>query len=148
MIRNEDDKAYAMNKKIVADDFGDETVLINVERGLYFSMQGSAVDIWKAFDTPQLRSLAVATLARDLSGSERESIDLVIQSMIDHGLLIEADAKSGSEAKIYSFSATSYAAPVLGVFSDLAELIAIDPVHEVDQEAGWPVRPPSFPPIA
>ena len=39
--------------------------------------------------------------------------------------------------------AASFAVPVLGVFTDLADLIGIDPVHEVDESAGWPVRPAS-----
>lgn len=148
MTKTADDKAYARNPRIVADDFGDETVLINVEKGLYFSMQGSAVDIWKAFDAPQLRSLAVKGLARELSDSDGESIDRFVQSMIDHDLLIEAEARPGDEVKVAGFTAASFAVPVLGVFSDLAELIALDPVHEVDQEAGWPVRPASFPSVA
>jgi hypothetical protein len=32
--------------------------------------------------------------------------------------------------------------PTLETFEDLAELIAADPVHDVDVEAGWPVLRP------
>ncbi len=33
---------------------------------------------------------------------------------------------------------------MIEAYTDLRELIAIDPVHEVDEGAGWPVRPPTF----
>ena len=29
-------------------------VLIDVHKGLYFSMRGSAADIWKSFDEPRV----------------------------------------------------------------------------------------------
>jgi hypothetical protein len=31
----------------------------------------------------------------------------------------------------------------LAVFDDLADLLIADPVHDVDEEAGWPHRPAS-----
>lgn len=139
------DKTYVVNKRIVADDFEDETVLINVEKGLYFSMQGSASEIWRAFEFPQLRSDAVAVLSQELSPAEGEEIARTVQSLIDHDLLIESEANRGDQTRLFSFAAGSFISPVLGVFSDLTELIAIDPVHEVDEGAGWPVRPASFP---
>jgi hypothetical protein len=40
-----------------------------------------------------------------------------------------------------SLALASFAAPVLGVYTNLADLIGIDPVHEVDADAGRPVRP-------
>lgn len=141
-------RTYVVNKAIVADDFEDETVLINVEKGLYFSMQGSAQEIWRAFAEPRPRQAALDVLSRELGEAERVAIDAILQRMIDHDLLVEASGDSGSTATLLSLSAVTFTAPVLGVFSDLAELIAIDPVHEVDDTAGWPVRPANFPETA
>jgi hypothetical protein len=138
--------AYAVNKKIVADVFADETVLINVEKGLYFSMQGSATQIWQAFDTPQTVSAVLAALTSGLSPAQGEEVAGTVAVMIEHELLVEAEAPpAGGGTTLYSLAGAAYAVPVLSVFSDLAELIAIDPVHEVDEGAGWPVRPATFP---
>ena len=138
--------AYIINRKIVADVFADETVLINVEKGLYFSMQGSATQIWQAFDMPQEVPAAVAALASGLSPAQREEVAATVAKMIEHELLIEAEAPpAGDGTALLSLAAGAYVVPVLSVFSDLAELIAIDPVHEVDEGAGWPVRPATFP---
>lgn len=138
--------AYVVNKKIVADVFADETVLINVEKGLYFSMQGSATQIWQAFETPHTVSTALAALTSGLDPAQGKEVAGAVAAMIEHELLIEAGTPpAGGGTTLYSLAGASFAAPVLSVFSDLAELIAIDPVHEVDEGAGWPVRPATFP---
>lgn len=142
------DRAYILNTRIVADEFEDETVLINVEKGLYFSMQGSAKEIWQAFTEPRSSAAVIAGLSEQLGDAERAEVARNVQLMIEHGLIIETEAASSPGTKLMSFAATHFALPVLAVFSDLSELIAIDPVHEVDESAGWPVRPASFPGLA
>lgn len=148
MSQPADDRIYAANPRIVADDFGEETVLINVEKGLYFSMQGSAPDIWRAFATPRPLAATVASLAAELDDAAQEELGRIARLMVEHELLIEGEAPAESGAPLRSLAALSFTAPVLGVFNDLAELIAIDPVHEVEESSGWPVRPASFPDVA
>jgi hypothetical protein len=33
-----------------------------------------------------------------------------------------------------------WSAPAMEVFDDMADLIKADPIHDVDDVAGWPVR--------
>ena len=52
--------------------------------------------------------------------------------------------ETGPEVKNHDFELDAdqdYQTPVIEVFDDLAELIMIDPLHEVDAERGWPVKP-------
>jgi hypothetical protein len=65
-----------------------------------------------------------------------------------HGLLVSAPPVDSTTLAPQVFAASHFQAPVLQVFSDLAELIAIDPVHEVDAAGGWPMRPAGFPDVA
>jgi glycosyltransferase involved in cell wall biosynthesis len=55
--------------------------------------------------------------------------------------LIAAEETATSPRPLPSLALASFAAPVLGVYTNLADLIGIDPVHEVDADAGRPVRP-------
>jgi len=136
------DAAFHVNSRIVAENFDDETVLIDVDNGVYFSMQGSAAAVWRAFETPQVPASACAELAADLPEPDREAVARLIAELAERNLIVEAEAAPPAPAGLLSrFAATSFALPVLGVFTDLADLIAIDPVHEVDDQAGWPVRP-------
>lgn len=136
------DAAYVLNNEIVAETFDDETVLIDVDRGIYFSMQGSAAAVWHAFDVPRTPAAACRELATGLAESERERVAALIRELAEQRLIIAAEGLLANTAKpLVPFTAASFAVPVLGVFTDLADLIGIDPVHEVDESAGWPVRP-------
>lgn len=138
------DAAHILNNDIVAETFDDETVLIDVDRGIYFSMQGSAAAIWHAFDVPRTPDAACSQLVGDLPEAGREMVAKLIQELAEQKLIIAAEGLSAHPVKpLDPFTTASFAVPVLGVFTDLADLIGIDPVHEVDESAGWPVRPAS-----
>lgn len=136
------ESAYLINSRIVAETFDDDTVLIDVDKGTYFSMQGSASAVWQAFQSPQIPAFACQELAADLTEADRDKVEQLIREMIAHDLIVEVGiAPVSASGSLRRFAALSFAAPVLGVFTDLADLIAIDPVHEVDDQAGWPIRP-------
>ena len=134
-----------VNSQIVADDFDDEMVLIDVQKGLYFSMRGSARVIWKAFKDPQSCSDLQAQLAQHYTDDEVRQLQQAIEKMVEHELLIPCSASKPAAPLAHSFSGLAFVPPAVDVFTDMAELIAIDPVHEVDEAAGWPVRPANFP---
>jgi hypothetical protein len=138
------DAAYILNNEIVAEAFDDETVLIDVDRGIYFSMQGTAASVWRAFDVPRTPDAACAELAADLPEAGREMVSKLIQDLAEQKLIVATERPPANPGKpLDRFVAASFVAPVFGVFTDLADLIGIDPVHEVDESAGWPVRPAS-----
>lgn len=142
MTQFRSDVAYVLNTDIEAETFDSETVLIDVDRGIYFSMHGCAASVWHAFDVPRTPNSACDELAADLPEAEREMVAKLIRELAEQKLIIAAEGISPDDAKpLNRFTAVSFAAPVFGVFTDLADLIGIDPVHEVDESAGWPVRP-------
>lgn len=134
-----------VNERIVADDFDDEMVLIDVHKGLYFSMRGSAKDVWNAFKEAQSPAVLLDDLKGQHSEDEISQLKQAIDKMVEHELLISGPAVKKTAPVVFSLSAGVFVPPVIDVFTDMAELIAIDPVHEVDESAGWPVRPANFP---
>ena len=139
---------FIANRNIVAEEFDGETVLIDVSRGLYFSLQGAATELWKAFAEPRTEADVLETLCGQLSGCDRAGLASSLQKMHECQLLVAADASTPGPASHYTASSASFSPPVVEVYSDLADLIAIDPVHEVDATAGWPMRPGNFPDVA
>lgn len=139
------DDYLGINKRIVADDFEDETVLIDVHKGLYFSMRGSAAAIWKSFDEPLSKAQLLEHLRGELGEDSLPSVAQAIDKMVEHELLVSVPPPKSQGTVLRSLAASAFVLPVVDVFTDMAELIAIDPVHEVDEAAGWPVRPANFP---
>ena len=53
----------------------------------------------------------------------------------------EAMINQGSQVNINT-SQDDFTNPVLEKFTDMAELLLLDPIHEVD-DSGWPNKPPN-----
>ncbi len=136
----------AVRDQVVADRFGEETFLVNFRNGRYYAMRGAAGLIWQRLERPQNASSILAWLERIGGGSLPESAPTDILLFLDllktQGLVADSSESptteppgpEGGEASVYQ-------RPVLEVFDDLSELITVDPVHEVDNERGWPVQP-------
>jgi len=130
---------------VVAEDFGGEIVVLNLANGKYFSLLGVSADIW--------RDLAQGYRPRDIFGHAKEAgpeveaaVNALIADMIREGLIRSVpDNADGSTPSAQSAStAVSLAActgvPGLEAFDDMAELILADPIHDVEEDMGWPVK--------
>jgi hypothetical protein len=132
---------YRHNEAHVAsEEFDGEFVLINFSRGTYFSLRHAAVDVWRQFRSGAAAAEVVERVSRHFSvaeGDARAELARCIQVLLDEELLCAAEAAG---PPVEEWSARSWAAPVVEVYSDLRDLIVLDPVHEVDDAAGWPRR--------
>ena len=142
-----DDTILVTNSSLAAEEFEGETVLIDVAQGLYFSLSGAATEVWRAFAEQRKINDVVDALCQQLEGADRTSLEVAISSMHEHTLLVPAPDGQPVPLDKFVAAAVPFASPVVEVFNDLADLIAIDPVHEVDASAGWPMRPESFPDV-
>jgi hypothetical protein len=135
----------ASSDQVVADRFDSETFLVNFRNGRYYAMRGSATEIWTLLQNPQTAESIIKRLARTLGKLPSEATSEV-SSFLDQ---LEAEglashSQTPPAAEIDDLKATNdqgYQSPVLEIFDDLSELIVIDPMHEVDNERGWPVQP-------
>jgi hypothetical protein len=137
--------ALVANDRIAAEDFAGEVVLVDIEKGIYFSIQGLAVDLWRSFAEPRQPDAVLDQFVAH--GADRAVLAGALDELLRNELLCETSALPVT-GPVCSMPAAGFAAPVVAVFSDLAELIAIDPVHEVDASAGWPLRQANFPDVS
>jgi hypothetical protein len=133
----------ANHKFAVAEDFDGETVVIHFERGTYFSLRGGAPALWSMLAVPVSEDAMSAALAG--RGVEvalaAETVRGFVTRMLEEGLAVEAEGPSAAAGDLAVPEGFDPATVSVEVHSDLADLIAVDPVHEVDAMAGWPVRP-------
>lgn len=130
------------DNNIISDVFGEEVVLVNLESGVYYSLRGSATQIWiRIFnqytlaeilnDLIQIYQANETELASQIAHFVNQLLEMkIIKSTVD------------SEKKTIDFSSSDasidFVAPVLETFSDMQEILLLDPVHDVDK-AGWPI---------
>jgi len=127
-----------ISSKVVSDRFEDEAVLVNLESGIYCSLKATAMDIWEKLQQGyQVDELP--KLFQSLSDVQQKEIDSFIQFLIAENLLIPSDEKLPQAKPIESallFSGLEYSK-----YDDMADLIMIDPIHEADDQKGWPNKP-------
>jgi len=139
---------YAANLDAVAHEtFEEETVLINFERGTYFSLRGSAPAIWGMIQRPATLDGLLGTLAAAhgaLPADAPAAVAAMLDRLCEDGCARRTDAGGPMAPPDAQAIGGDFALPVVQAFHDLQELIAIDPVHETNELVGWPVRPPSY----
>jgi|SRR5579862_3399825 len=135
--------AYVSNhQSVVSETFDDDTILINFVTGTYFSLRGAAPIIWNSLQTPTTIEKIAATLAANPADA-RDAVREMIETLIAEQCVLPVEV---SEAEIAALpegpQIKPYTPPIIETFRDLQELITIDPVHEVEDNDGWPHRPP------
>lgn len=134
---------YKQNtENVAAEKFDGEFVLINFARGTYFSLRNAAVDVWQQFEngaTPEAVGARIAAHFSVAGDAVQAELERCIGTLIEEELICETDAPGPA---VEGWSSQAYEAPVVEVYSDLQDLIILDPVHEVDDAIGWPRRPP------
>jgi hypothetical protein len=132
------------HQKILFEEFDRETVLVNTESGFYYSLSGSGPRVLRLLEEgcpPE--AIPERLTGRNAANSIRGEIEAFIHRLCDAGIVIEdmkdhRQPSAEAAAELAFDPAAAYEPPVLERFEDLQELLLIDPVHQVDQDYGWP----------
>jgi hypothetical protein len=127
------------------DEIGGEIVAINLASGHYHSLRETARDVFVLLDAGATLPDIATRLAPAPDDVFRVGADLerFVADLLAAGLAQPAgDGAVGSTEPTVELDALvtgdrAYAAPVLETFTDLEDLMLLDPVHDVDEQ-GWP----------
>jgi hypothetical protein len=133
---------YTINAPdVVAEDFNGQTVILNLSDGRYFNLGGIASPIWHNLlqgCTPQ----AIFDSLDQHQPELREEATRFIDQLIDLAL-IRRQTEAGDSLATAVNDVWSEERPQIEIFDDLAELIFADPIHDVDEQVGWPTPRPA-----
>jgi len=131
--------------EIAAEEFEDGPVMINFLTGRYFTLNRSGRRLWaelqEGADETRLAS-ALADLEKlpQLEAERiRRDVRLFLDRLINERLVAEVIGKTQAAGTSANLRDEAYEPPRLDVFDDLAELILLDPIHDVNEKMGWPV---------
>lgn len=131
--------------QIIHESIDGETIIINLETGTYYSAKGSAALVWALVD--QNPGVAESKLVEGVAASYGTTVESVETGVVaflaglrSDNLVVSAD--QGLDAPIETLATREpYVAPNLETYTDMQDLVLLDPVHQVD-EAGWPAARP------
>lgn len=152
MTMNANQRYRINHPAVIAEVIDDEAIVVNLDSGAYYSLRNSACAIWELLTHHHTLLEVVASARATYAGSADEIWDGVarlLDELVTESLLVPTDTASPDTAP----AATSvlkargegdrpvFGQPVLEKFTDMADLLLLDPIHEVG-EAGWPQRVP------
>jgi len=116
-----------------------EAVIINLGSGDYFSLRGSGSYIWQAIDAGADVATIVASFTTAGLGTDAEvgpAVQGLVDQLVAEGLIVADDGGATGPMPARP-DGDAFEPPALEKFTDMQDLILLDPVHEVD-ERGWP----------
>jgi len=129
-------------KTISARIFDDEVVVANFASGIYYSLLDSAFDVWNGLMAGLSPEQIAQRLHADPSGQKEgflENIKQFVQALETEGLISPGAATVDSTW--HPRKLQELTAPRFEKFTDMQELLLLDPVHDVS-DAGWPHENP------
>lgn len=129
------------NRPDVLDEiFDGEAVLVNLRTGRYYALDAQATSVWELIVAGEPVAQAVATLSEQL-GLPPASIEAGVLPLLHR--LEEESLIRGSAPAAGDTEAAAEFAPSLQVFTDMEDLLLLDPIHEINLEgSGWPSLEP------
>ncbi|WP_415183171.1 PqqD family protein [Phaeovulum sp.] len=110
---------------IVDEQFDGEMVILNLQTGQYFGLNESGAALWVALTSGQNPETIAGQPGADFA-----------TRLVDLGLI-----KTSDSDPVQGVELTLAAPPTIEVYDDLSDLIMADPIHDVDEDRGWPNRP-------
>lgn len=137
---------FRMNRpKVIHETFEDEVVIINFDSGNYYSLRQVGADIWTLIESGASVSAIVEGLAQRYEGNRAEIENAVMQFLNElqqANLVVQGTASESTQRKEMpkprqDAGKPQFQMPVLQQYTDMQDLLLLDPIHEVD-ETGWP----------
>ena len=124
-----------------------EVLLIDLGTGNYYSLRGTGAVIWHALEQGARVDEILAILERAYEGENELEIALgrFLEEVMVEELVIPMD--TGCEAVTPPIemvvSGARFEAPLLEKYTDMQELVLLDPVHDFEDAEGWPGAKPA-----
>jgi hypothetical protein len=124
---------------VISETIQGETIIIHLNTGTYYSLQGSGAEVWESI----AGAATAAEIAADIAArhpvaadTAEATVTALIEDLRAEELIVASDATARDDIPAPA-TGSEFVAPTLSKFTDMQDLVLLDPVHEVG-EAGWP----------
>jgi coenzyme PQQ synthesis protein D (PqqD) len=130
---------------VIAETIDGEAILVDLRTGSYYSILGSGSILWDAIAAGASVGRVAGELASAYSvdqAAAEQAVSTFCAELEREGLIVSLDgaADSTPEPPVEFASGAGgqvFAPPTVEKYTDMQDLVLLDPVHEVD-ERGWP----------
>ncbi|MBN2432005.1 MAG: PqqD family protein [Acidobacteria bacterium] len=131
---------------VIHETMDDEVVIIHFESGAYFNLRQTGAEIWNMIGAGHSVEDIIRFYQRRHANNGK-TVEQAVHSFVDslqrEDLVVLHDASgqipAGAVSDPAGDDAGEFLAPSLEKYSDMQDLLLLDPIHEVDAD-GWPHR--------
>ena len=128
---------------IVHETLDDEVIIVNLDSGTYYSLDSASLWAWQTIQAGySLAEMVEFGKSKfDTTAEEiRKALNVFLDKLKTEGIIVPADSPlkatdapppAGHSPKI------PFTAPALELYTDMQDLLLLDPIHDVD-DSGWP----------
>lgn len=116
-----------------------EAILINGEKGTYYNLSPQATLIFEAI----LNGCSLEELftLNNLESKVCDHVYAIIDKLISEDILIEIESTKRKKASPIELNIKNYNKDIVfTIYEDMQDMLALDPIHEVDEVIGWPSK--------
>lgn len=129
---------YGTRGAIIYQTVDDETVILNLDNGRYYSLNATASAIWECL----MKGYALDEIAASFAQPDAAALAQFLADL-DTQELIQPLSISHPQSSLAP-QPLPFEKPAMEVFTDMEKLLPLDPIHQVGA-MGWPHRDPSAP---
>jgi hypothetical protein len=130
---------YADTLRFPHDTVDGETVVIDANLGRLFLLTGLGPWIWRRMMLGHTADGLVDDVAARYGSAAGREAGEFLAALRDNEMLTH-EARDASSAGDDLRLPEVFVGPALERFDDIADIIAMDPIHDVDPTKGWPHR--------
>jgi len=135
------DQSYRLNApNCISEAVEDDLIVINLGTGRYYNMRGSSVLAWHALMDGHAPVALIQ--ANQWDADHLTAFEQFIAQLVSENLIVAAPTSSHENLAPIIAVQSSEDGFRLDIFTDMEEILGLDPIHEADnQGTGWPKRP-------
>ncbi len=141
-------QVFRINSPQVAYETIDgEVVIANLDKGYYYSLLKTGAAVWSGIERQLDRHSIIQEMTAAYEGSTAEiaaAVDEFLENLELEGIIVagasldSSKTTSNAPPMVETSNKSPFEKPILEKFTDMEDLLLLDPIHEVDLEAGWP----------
>lgn len=142
------DRFEPAGQDVVSEEIDGEVVIVNLNNGNYYSLAQSAAVIWagiqEGMTLEQIRNRLHLRYTGETGVMDQGLTDL-IQALEAERLIarqtgseVESSIQAAEEEVLVDHQKEAFLPPVFERFTDMKDLLLLDPVHEAEDDKGWP----------
>lgn len=135
------DLVFADTDRFLHDTIDDETVIIDAQSGHLFLFTGVGPWLWGRLITgATFEALVDAMTVRYGAASAAPTLGF-LEALMQQGLLSGTPRSAAAPEIDLPALPDVFASPRVEKYEDIADIVAMDPIHDIEQDLGWPHAP-------